>query len=645
MLIRILAGGVVFVLAACLVLVVVIAIAGWDWLRGPVETRVSRALDRQVVISEPLEVDWRWNFVPGVRVAGVTVADESWTEDAHFIELERAEVDVVLLDLLGGTVNLREAWITGMSLRLTVDGEGRHNWGLGRGGEDGDSGRMPIIGRLHLDESKVLYRNAPRDVSFSANLDTVVAQDQGGADRTSISGEGEVRGSALRLSGEGDGVMRLRDPGESFAFRVEIEGGDTRFTFDGRLGPQGSFREVRGALALRGDNLRDVYDFTGIPVPDTPPYDLTLNLARVDDVWQARDIQGWVGESDLSGQLDYDTARERPYVDAALNSSALDFTDIGMLIGAPTIDPDDMNQSELERAQARALRDEGRIFPRAPLAVERISGVDGRLVLQGLEVTGVGEALTEVSTVITLDNRVLRLDPLEFGFRGGRLSSRVEIDARGEDAVTSADATFSGIRLQDFIPNDHMSGLISGDVSLVGTGDTIRDAMATSNGRIRALLDEGGISSRTLELIGLDLLNYIFAGDEAVATLCGVADVVVTDGIGETATFIIVTPDSQIHGQGAFGFRGEQFDLQIQARDASPNLGSLGGPINVGGTFRNPEVSPDDETYLRGVATVALGALLTPLAGLLGTVQLDTVEGGVCERLVGPADAAETDAP
>jgi len=90
MLIRILAGGVVFVLAACLVLVVVIAIAGWDWLRGPVETRVSRALDRQVVISEPLEVDWRWNFVPRVRVAGVTVADEPWTEDAHFIALERA---------------------------------------------------------------------------------------------------------------------------------------------------------------------------------------------------------------------------------------------------------------------------------------------------------------------------------------------------------------------------------------------------------------------------------------------------------------------------------------------------------------------------------------------------------------------------
>lgn len=631
MFVRILLGVVAFVLAAFLVLVLTIQLVGWDWLRGSVQARVSGALDREVIINEPLQVRWRWNFVPRVEVQNVTVADEDWTGNDHFVEFERAVADVAVLDLLRGRVNLREAWITGMDLRLSVDEEGRNSWGLGRG--DG-AGRMPIIGGLHLDESRVTYRNAVREVSFTANLDTVVAEDGGGADRTSISGEGEIRGNPLRFTGEGDGVMRLRDPDQSFAFRVDIEGGETRFIFDGRLGPRGSFREIAGGLALRGENLRDIYDFTGIPVPDTPPYDLTLDLARVDDVWQARNIDGMVGDSDLSGRLDYDTGRERPYVDAQLTSTSLDFNDIGMLIGAPAIDPDDISQSEMERAQARALRDEGRIFPRAPLAVERISGVDGRLVFEGREVTGAGQALTEVSTTITLEDRVLVFDPLEFGFRGGRLASRVEVNARGEDTVTSADGNFSGIRLEDFVPNDRIAGTFSGEISLVGTGNSIRRAMATSNGHIRALLDEGGISRRTLELIGLDLLNYIFASDETVATSCGVAEIVVTDGIGQTETLLVATPDSQIHGEGAFDFRRERFDLQIQARDTSPNIGSLGGPINIQGTFRDPAISPDDETYVRGAASVALGVLLTPLASLLGTVQLDTVDEGACERLV-----------
>ena len=298
-----------------------------------------------------------------------------------------------------------------------------------------------------------------------------------------------------------------------------------------------------------------------------------------------------------------------------------------------------MSESDLERAQARTLREEGRIFPDAPLAVERISGVDGRLVFEGREVTGVGEALTGVSTVITLDNRVLLFDPLEFGFRGGRLASRVEVDARGDETVTSANATFSDLRLEDIIPNDRISGTFSGEVSLVGTGNSIRRAMASSNGRIRAVLDEGGISGRTLELIGLDLLNYIFASDDAVATSCGVADIAVTDGIGQAETLLVATPDSQIHGEGAFDFRRERFDLQVQARDSSPNIGSLGGPINVQGSFRNPEISPDEETYVRGAATVALGVLLSPLASLLGTVQVDTVEGGICNRLAGQAES------
>lgn len=636
MIVRILLGLAAFIVAAILVLVLVIQLAGWDWLRGPVETRVSRALDRQVTINEPLAVAWRWDFVPQVTVAGVTVADDGWTGEDHFIEIERAVADVAVLDLLRGNVNLREAWITGMSLRLTVSEDGRNNWGLGR---EGGPGRAPIVGAMHLDESRVIYRNAARAMSFTARLDTVRSGDGTGEERTAIEGEGEMRGNAFRFTGEGDGVMRLRDPDQSFAFRVDIEGGETRFAFDGRLGPQGSFRNIEGALALRGENLRDIYDFTGIPVPDTPPYDLTLDLARVDDVWQARGIEGVVGDSDLTGRLDYDTDRERPYVDAQLASTSLNFADIGMLVGAPAIDPDDMSRSELMRARARALRDEGRIFPRASLDVERISGVGGRLVFEGLEVTGAGQALTEVSTVITLDNRVLRFDPLEFGFRGGRLVSQVEINARGEDTVTSADATFSGIRLEDFIPNERVEGSFSGEINLVGAGGSIRRAMASSNGRIRALLDEGAISRRTLELIGLDLLNYIFASDEAVATMCGVADITVTDGIGEAGTLLIVTPDSQIHGAGTFDFRRERFDLQVQARDVSPNIGSLGGPINVGGAFRDPEISPANETYLRGLASVALGVFLTPLAALLGTVQIDAVEGGVCERLLGVGEA------
>lgn len=636
MFVRILIGLVVFILAAVLALILAIQLAGWDWLRGPVERRVSAALDRQVTINEPLAVRWRWNFIPRVRVDSVTISDEDWTGDEHFIVLERAVADVAVLDLLRGRVNLREAWIRGLELRLSVDDEGHNNWGLGGG--DGQ-GRIPIVGALHLVESQVIYRNAAREVSFTADLDTVVAEDEGGADRTSISGEGEIRGSALRFTGEGDGVMRLRDPDQSFAFRLDIEGGETRFAFDGRLGPRGSFRQIAGALALRGDNLRDIYDFTGIPVPDTPPYDLTLDLARVDDVWQARNIEGVVGDSDLSGRLDYDTGRERPYVDAELASNTLDFSDIGMLIGAPAIDPDDMSESELARAQARALRAERRIFPDAPLDVERISGVDGRLVFEGREVTGAGQALTEVSTIITLDDRVLRFDPLEFGFRGGRLVSVVEVNARGEETVTSADGTFSAIRLEDFIPNDRIAGTFSGEISLVGTGDSIRRAMATSNGRIRALLDEGGISRRTLELIGLDLLNYIFASDETVATTCGVADILVTDGIGEAGTLLVATPGSQIHGEGRFDFRRERFELRIQARDTSPNIGSLGGPVNITGRFRDPEISPAEETYLRGAAAVALGVFLTPLASLLGTVQIDTVDGGICERLLGQVEA------
>lgn len=635
MFVRILLGLAAFIGAAFLLLVVVIWVAGWDWLRGPVEARLSGALDREVTISAPLEVRWRWNFVPRVRVADVRIADEDWTGDAHVITLDEAEADIAVLDLLIGRVNLPVVSASGLQLRLSVDEEGRNNWNFGG---DGDTGEIPIIGRLRLADSQVIYRNAAREVSFNASLDTVRAEGGAGEDSTSISGDGQMRGTPFSFTGEGAGVMRLRDPDQSFAFRLDIRGGETRFVFDGQLGPGGSFSDLAGSLALQGENLRDIYDFTGIPVPDTPPYDLRLDLSRAGDVWQARSIEGVVGESDLSGRLDYDAGRERPYVDAQLVSSSLDFSDIGMLIGAPAIDPDDMSESELERAQARRLRDEGRIFPAAPLAVERISGVDGRLVFEGRNVTGAGAPLTDVSTVITLEDRVLRFDPLEFGFRGGRLLSRVEINARGEEPVTSASVSFSRLRLKDIVPNDRLAGSLSGEMALTGTGNSIRQAMASANGHIRVLLDEGVVSHRTLELIGLDILDFIFASEESVATTCGVANIEVEDGLGRTQGLVIATPESQIRADGVFDFRRERLDLQVRAQDTHPNIGSLGGPVNIGGTFRNPAISPADETFVRSAASVALGVFLSPFASLLGTVQLETVEEGACQAFAGTGE-------
>ncbi len=62
-------------------------------------------------------------------------------------------------------------------------------------------------------------------------------------------------------------------------------------------------------------------------------------------------------------------------------------------------------------------------------------------------------------------------------------------------------------------------GRLSGDASFIAAGNSVAGLLATSNGNVRLLLSQGQISRSLMELLGLNVGNYLVAklfGDDTV---------------------------------------------------------------------------------------------------------------------------------
>jgi hypothetical protein len=88
-----------------------------------------------------------------------------------------------------------------------------------------------------------------------------------------------------------------------------------------------------------------------------------------------------------------------------------------------------------------------------------------------------------------------------------------------------------------------------------------------------------------------------------------------------------------VGGTGGFDLGREQIDLRLKTDTKRPTVASLPTPIHIGGTLKDPAITPElAEAAARVGAAVGLGVLFPPLA-LLPTIQLGVGENSQCEAL------------
>jgi AsmA family protein len=622
----------------------------WNRLRSPLAERLSAQAGRDFRIEGDLDVDLGWTT--RVRAEGVRLDNVAWGSAPAMAEIEAVEFGLRVPELLRGRVVLPDLVLTRPRLLLERNAEAENNWTFDKGPvaeaslpEERDE--FPFIGRLKIEEGKLRFRDEARKLDIEAELATATGKGQPATEAIRLSGEGKLEGRPLRLTLVGGSLLSLREEKEPWPIQGELAAGDTRLEFEGSMVEPIKLENVDVRLRVRGSNMGALFPLLGIPTPDTPPYDLAGRVIRDKDVWTLADLNGKVGDSDVTGVLRFDAGGERLMIEGDLVSANLDFDDLGLVVGAPVrTQGENETASEEQKRFARAYASRERVLPDAPLDFKRVRAVDAKISFKGTKVDAGPLPLDEVALNLDLQNGVMKLAPLGFAFADGRLDYYVTIDARRDQVSAAHDIRLRNAELARVLADAGLegagSGRFNGRIELKTTGNSIRKALATANGRAAFVMAGGNLQALGVEALGLDIaesLTLMATEPKAPTPIrCAVLSFDVAGGVMESKVIVVDTVDSKITADASIDLRNETYRAGAIAHPKDASLLSARAAVTVQGTFKSVQVGVEPAGLAaRGAAAVALGALLTPLAAILPFVEPGLAKDADCAALVSEA--------
>ncbi|HEX5794415.1 MAG TPA: AsmA family protein, partial [Geminicoccaceae bacterium] len=239
------------VVALAAIVVVVLVLFDWNWLKGPIEGWVSAELGRDVEIAGDLDVDLA--LQPRITVTDVRLANPPWASDEPMLALARAEAVVDLRALIDGEVRLPELSVSEPVLRLETRPDGPPNWEF-PSEEPAGPPSVPYIGRLRIEGAAVHYLEHGSGRSVDAELAEVTGSTDAPEGGMQLAATGTVQGEPLELRLSGPPAAQLERPSEAYPLALDLKLGESDLVGDVELALGGDVPAI--SARLRSDQVK-----------------------------------------------------------------------------------------------------------------------------------------------------------------------------------------------------------------------------------------------------------------------------------------------------------------------------------------------------------------------------------------------------
>ncbi len=647
--------------------IAIIILLTFDWNRAKpwLNAKVSDAIDRPFAIVGNLAVKWERpsdTIVPGQRTWRDHIPwPHLYADDIHvgnpanMVKGDTASVRQISFSLnpfplLSHTINIPVLRVDGPHLELLRTDATHYNWAYKH--EKKASKWELDLERLVLAKGVIHIKDAVTDADITADVDTIANDPTYGI---GFKVHGTYNDAPVTGGGKTGGVLSLKDNMDApFPIQADVRSGPARLAVEGTVTRPAKLAGLDLQLKLAGRSLARLYPFTGVVLPETPPFSteghLTGSLSDESDSkrsrWTYEKFKGKVGESDINGTLTFQSQKPRNKLSGTIHSNQLRFADLGPLIGA------DSNASKRERGVAD-VQPAGKALPVEKFHTEKWKVLDADVRYTADRIVKTAQLpLNKLNTHLTMDNGVLKLQPLDFGLAGGTVASNITLDgsgSAGKDAIKATlEATARRIEVKQLFPQvqkiqQATAGDIYAQAKLTATGDSVGEMLAKSNGEVKGLVSEGVVSKLLLEEAGLNVGNVIITklfGDKQVRLNCLASDLDVKNGVASTNTFVLDTEEAIVDINGTVNLGNEQMDLRVKPETKSLRLFTLRTPFYVRGTFKKPDLQLDKKVLaLKGGAAVALAVVAAPAAALLPLINTGPGEKSPCAALLAEARA------
>ncbi|MDE1901795.1 MAG: AsmA family protein [Alphaproteobacteria bacterium] len=560
-------------IAAALIVLVAVIFTGLSIYIGTLDANKYRPqlvqmLDektgRKVTLGGPLAFSLGLGGVR-VEVQDASISNPSWASRPDMASMGKFELDVGLLPLLHGGVQINKLIIEHADILLETGKNGQHNWDFGKtitqpavapttpptasGGASMPPLALDIEG-LTIDDSQLAMRSADGKISTYSVTSLSLSMQGAGAQ---VDFKGSANGTPIALTAK-TGITDLLSTA-AFPFDADLTYGPFHFT-------------AQGTADI--DHKRATVD----------TYKLTA------------------GNSTLTGSESVDWSGAVPVVKGKLASDHIDPADFKMAASGAA-------QPAATSSSAPASSGPKRMFSDAPLPLSGLKAVDLSLQSNVKELVVGKGTLQNVAATLSIKDGVLTLSPMTAFIGDKKVEADVRLDAAQSPAQLRVGLTGDAVdlgdlqKLGDMAP--FMSGQASANIQLQGQGDSMHAIAASLGGVITVTAEKGEIIGNALSGVS-SALAAVFnpaGGDNAIN--CLAVRFIAKNGVLNDNGILIDSAASTVAGKGNVNLGAETVDLTLNAKTKLVDVGGLVPALLVGGTLSDPRYSVNASGVVKNV--------------------------------------------
>ncbi len=658
--------GVVGLVVVLLVAIVVLGpmLVPAATIRDQVASLVHDATGRDLKINGDLSVSTFPTLA--VTAKNVTFANAPWAGEKPMMSLDKLDIQLRLLPLLGGRVEVASFILEKPYIDLQTDKNGHGNWEFGppqpaaaagggtagassapsaaapapaarSSGGGGVSIREIALGDVHIADGHVSFKNGvtgKTETADAINLKISLADMD-----SPLKAEGSVhwhdKPVDLTLDAAKPRDLMAGSAGSSFAIKLVAD--PIKLAFSGTMGLAGAPKGV-GDLDLSVPSIRNLVTWaTGQPLAapgdGLGPFSIKGKVTVDGAKYALAGVQLGLDSLKGSGDFSLDTGGARPALKGKL---AVDKLDLNHYM------PPEKGATAAQPAAAAPAKTATGGAASAPANAAPAGWSDDPIDASGLKSADVNLALAADSIIyrkvemgktavqITLDAGKLTLDLTDLALYQGHVSGRVQVDGTGVAVATDAnlkvDKVQVGPLMKALADSDQVTGAAVAETQLTSRGKSQRELVGALNGKGQFALQNGVVK-------GVDLAGMVKdAAASVVGAKSGETDFttaggtyVIVNGILKNNDLAVAAPTLSATGAGTVDMPKRTVDYKLQAKV----IGTVVVPVNVKGPWEAIGWNVD----VAGLVTQNVGN-----AGKLvgsGVKGVGGVAGGVTDKLKG----------
>ncbi|MCZ6876292.1 MAG: AsmA family protein [bacterium] len=618
-------------LLMCMALWVMLSRYDYNALKPYMIQLAKHATGRDLILAGDIAL--KLGMTPTLRVETVRFQNATWSTHPNLLEVKRLEVQIGLISLLRGILDIKRLVLIEPSILIELDPQGRSNLAFEKP-QDSQLVKTQLaaisVNDVQIENGTLTFIDGPSDRTYVVGLDRLSATTAGINQALRVELQGTYRQQRFTTSGTLGPLISLIKRNNAWPIQLRTEISGLTLRLDGAIQDPLAMRGVKLNLTAEAKDLKRLDALIEKPLPLQGPFRFSGQIVdSAPKTFQVNNATLVLGTHTLNGSLTVELVKPRPVLTANLSSAKLDLRPF------------------ITKAR-RTGRKKEKVFPAQPLPIKLLQAIEASIKMQIGQLFLPRLVLNNLSFDARITDGRLTIKPIHAVLGGGTLDGHLSLRPTNHAATLTVVMQITrfdlGRMLKELDITDQVEGLLDADIDIKGHGASLAAIMSKLDGSTNIVMGKGQLDNRYIGLLGSDLsagllrlINPFKDDKDNTQINCVVSRFNIRDGIAESTALVFDTNNMSVIGAGTIDLKTERLNLSLKpspkdgvgsqpSGKISLSLSQLAKPFKLGGTLANPSLAIDPgQTALLLGKTVGGIVLFGPLG--IATALLSTSAG------------------